>query len=516
MANELSAWDRLTAIATLGTRRGSMPNTTWPDSLEAASVADSPEKTLLRAAAATSVWNLAGRRAAIDATVEIIQSAPIVPTQSLASEAASMRLMRMMAGDRRELIAEWFELAQTAAKSLAPHWLAVVLDVVPAKLRNQYPRVLGPAAAWLAHLNPQWTVSSIVDEPSEQRWHEGTIQERRAELVSMRKHDPSRAREWLVGTWSADPPEARETFLRALQVRLSADDEAFLEQALDDKRKGVRQAAVEALALMPYSAHARRNYERLESLIVFEEKKSGVLGTLSKRKLMIQLPAGIDKSAQRDGIESRPPAQRKIGERTFWLVQMIALAAPNHWIERFGCDAATFIDAAMSSEYALDLLSALSEAASRYPDPKWLTALCDAWLDSKQEQHVVAQATARLIASAPLETRGSLFEAQAEKLAKRNIDALLYLIENVDIGWTASITALAIDQIAARARSERQQWSHSRNALDAWAQRCDVPTALRLVPQAIAAAGEQSPWRNALEQFNDIVEFRAAMQRELM
>jgi hypothetical protein len=489
----------------------------WPDAtLAAAAVADSPEKTLLRAAAATVVWNLAGRRAASDAGATQAEPAPMVRSHSLASEAASMRLMRMMAGDRRELIAEWFELAQTAGKSLAPHWLAVVLDAVPAKLRNQYPRVLGPAATWLAQLNPEWIVTTVVDEPSEQRWHEGTIEERRAELVCMRKHDPALAREWLAATWSVDPPEARESFLRTLQVGLSTDDEAFLEQALDDKRKAVRQAAVEALALLPHSAHARRNYARLEPLVVLENKGSGLIAQLSKRKLAIQLPVAIDRATQRDGIELKPPAQRQIGERMYWLVQMIGQAAPTHWNARFGCDAATFIDAAMSTEYALDLLSALSEAASRHPDAEWLTALCDAWLDSKQEQHVVAQAIARLVASAPLAVRGSLFETQAEKLTKRNIDALLYLIENVAIHWTPSITTIAIDQIAARARSERQQWSHSRNALDAWGQRCDIPTALRLLPQAIGAAGEQSPWRSALEQLNDIVEFRAAMQRELM
>src|SRR5688500_4654320 len=81
----------------------------------------------------------------------------------------------------------------------------------------------------------------------------------RTELVCLRTHDPARARDWLAATWTTDPPEARETFLRALQVRLSAADETFLEAALDDKRKGVRQAAVEALALLPQSAHAHRN-----------------------------------------------------------------------------------------------------------------------------------------------------------------------------------------------------------------------------------------------------------------
>jgi hypothetical protein len=195
---------------------------------------------------------------------------------------------------------------------------------------------------------------------------------------------------------------------------------------------------------------------------------------------------------------------------------MIALAAPRHWNERFDCDAAAFVDAAMNTEYALELLSALSEAASRHADIEWLSALCDAWLESKQEQHVIVQAVARLIASLPPTARDSVFAAQAQQLAKRNVDAFLYLIENVDLEWTPAITELAIDYIATRARNERQNWSHARNTLDSWGRRCEVATAARLLPSAIAAAGDESPWRNALEQFNDTVEFRAAMKRELM
>ena len=78
------------------------------------------------------------------------------------------------------------------------------------------------------------------------------------------------------------------------------------------------------------------------------------------------------------------------------------------------------------------------------------------------------------------------------------------------------MTSVAIEHIAERARIEKQQWSHARNSLETWGRRCDVETALRLIPGVLMSAGENSPWRNAIEQLNDIVEFRAAMKRELM
>lgn len=515
MSQEPGAWEKITTVATLGTRRGTSPEPlTWPhEAIAAAATGASVERSILRCAAATYLWSFAGSRVAV-APTEVSEPAPPI-TGTFASEAASLRLLRMIGGDYRELIPEWFECAQTHGKSLAPHWLPVVLDGVPEKLRNRHPHVLGAFAAWLAKLNDKWLVSIAVAEPSEQRWSEGSLEERCAELLAKRGLDPARAREWLRSTWSSDPPEAREAFLIALRTGLSLEDEAFLEFALDDKRKGVRQAAVDTLSLLRWSAHAQRMQTRLDPLIVLDPKKTGLFGKGAKRTLTIELPAAIDKAAQRDGVESKPPAHRKIGERSFWLVQMVALVHPGHWTSRFDCDASTFISAVMNTDHALDLLSALSDAASRNADADWLAALTDAWIDSQQEQHVIAQAVARLIGAASASSRAAMLESQVHRLAKRSVDALSYLLDSIEVSWTPKVTSVAIEHIAERARSEKQQWSHSRNSLDAWGRRCDVATAAQLLPNAIACAGDASPWRNALEQFNDIVEFRAAMHREL-
>jgi hypothetical protein len=42
-----------------------------------------------------------------------------------------------------------------------------------------------------------------------------------------------------------------------------------------------------------------------------------------------------------------------------------------------------------------------------------------------------------------------------------------------------------------------------------------VPTASGLLPAVLDGLDAQSSWRNAMEQLNDIVEFRAAMRREI-
>jgi Family of unknown function (DUF5691) len=517
MATPLTSWERLAAIATLGTRRAPLPkDALWPEESLAAAANEStaPEMALLRAAAATWLWDVAGARAAAQSAESGQVSVP-APSQPLASEAASWRLARMIGGERPELLQEWFELARSARKTLPTHWLPVVLDGVAPKLRNAFPEVLGPAAAWLASQHPEWSVAPIVTVPSQDRWQEGTLIERRAELAAMRERDPARGRAWLESTWASDPADAREALLGALQIGLSAEDEPFLEAALDDKRKGVRQAAAECLARLPGSAHAQRNLARLEGLLVMEEPKGGLLARFRSRKLIVQLPAALDKAGVRDGLEAKPPAQRKIGDRAFWLEQMVELVPPCHWCERFGCDAPTFVAAAVETDHAGELLSAFSLAATRYPDVEFIGALCDAWLKSANDPPVIAQAVARLVSALPAEIRSETFEAQLRKVSERDFDAMFQMTMNYDLPWSASATTFALKTLGKRVAGDSQQYAHARNTLDTWGRRCDVPTASAVLPDMLAGAAEKPAWRNALEQFDDIVQFRAAMRKEL-
>lgn len=515
MTGGISAWERLTSVATLGTSRAPLPvDALWPDPALAQADA-APERTLLRAAAATYIWKLAGQRAAAQPSSGQNESLALADAGSPVSEAAAWRLGRMITGENKELIPQWLAFAQENGRTLPAHWLPVVLDALPPALRNEYSPVLGAAAQWLAQRNPKWSVRSAAQEPSEERWNTGTLEERRAELKTLRAVDPSRARTWVQSTWATDPPEAREEFLGILLAGLSLEDEAFLESALDDKRKGVRLAAAECLARLPSSAHARRNLERLEPLVTLEGQKSGLLGKLRKRKLELQLPESLDKPSLRDGIEAKPPAQRKLGERAFWLMQMIAIVPPAYWTRRFECDAATFIEAALATDYAADLLSALSAAIARHPDHEWLAALNVAWLSSSSDSQVTAQSLAALLLVATPEERVDLVKAQLRELGTRRFDIAFSVLTMIDVRWTPDITQLALNGLSAAIGVDARQGSHARNSLDVWARRCDIETARGAVLRLLENCTESSPWRHALEQMNDIIEFRETMYKEL-
>jgi hypothetical protein len=300
-----------------------------------------------------------------------------------------------------------------------------------------------------------------------------------------------------------------------MKIGLSAEDEPFLEAAIDDRRKGVRLQAADCLARLPDSQLVRRHFARLEQLLVLEEQKSGLLAKFRKRKLQIELPAALDKAAIRDGIEPKPPAQKKVGERAFWLTQMIAMVPPRRWCDRFDCDAGAFVAAAMTTEYAGDLLPALSAATVRHPHPEWISALARGWVESKNETLTIAQQIASLAGAAPLDERVALLESL---LSDTGLDAnvAFHLLSSVELPWNSSITLLALQNLEARVRADSQQWSHPRNALDEWARRCDVQTAAGELPRIVAICDEKSPWRSALDRMNAIVDFRDAMRMELL
>jgi uncharacterized lipoprotein YmbA len=92
-------------------------------------------------------------------------------------------------------------------------------------------------------------------------------------------------------------------------------------------------------------------------------------------------------------------------------MQMVAMARPNHWCERFGCDIQTFLDAALATDYAMDLLLALAHASIRQHDAVWIAALATrllAFQAAPEQQAVIAQTIPMLVAAAPPTERDRL------------------------------------------------------------------------------------------------------------
>jgi hypothetical protein len=491
-------WKRLLSIATLGVARAA-PATEelWPAGvtpIPAASVAD----TVLRAGMTAYLWQTAGGRAPAGPPLQV-HRAP-APARAQVPEAACWRLARMLTGTYRELVPQWLALAQDAQRELPVHWLPTALAGLSEEERQGFPDVLGPAAAWLGELNPGWKTTPPA--ASEELWSSGTVQERLTQLTLLRSHDPDRARHWLEQSWPDETPEARTTLIPALYTRLGASDEAFLEQALDDRRKEVRTVAADCLSHLPQSAHARRNEQRLAALITGDRKR--------KLVLRIELPQDLDKDAQRDGLAVKRPQGMQMGERTWWLSQMLALTRPRYWTERFECDPSSFIHALERAEHGAELIPTLASAASLHPDVEWARALCRWLCTGKEDARSRAHQLARVL-SALTGDQQPLLEELLERRSPLEHDLLDALL-GAKLAWSALATSRMLLWLAQQVTS--RQWLEW-PALATFARRAHVASARQELAAILETLPEVSV-RSQLEQAGQILDFRATMRRELL
>src|SRR5690348_15856749 len=92
-------------------------------------------------------------------------------------------------------------------------------------------------------------------------------------------------------------------FVAMLAFGLSLADEPFLERALDDRRKEVRQQAAGLLVRLPSSALAARMLDRARDLITL-----GTSTILHRPRIDVTPPDEADVAMIRDGVNPKPPA----------------------------------------------------------------------------------------------------------------------------------------------------------------------------------------------------------------
>jgi hypothetical protein len=97
---------------------------------------------------------------------------------------------------------------------------------------------------------------------------------------------------------------------------------------------------------------------------------------VEKRRLMnrfdVELPERLDDVAARDGIIEKAPGG--IGERAWWLRQVVASVPLSWWEDRLGLDAISLAAKAPIADVRLGWI----EAARRQSDSRWAAALFDA------------------------------------------------------------------------------------------------------------------------------------------
>jgi len=423
-------------------------------------------------------------------------------TKARPPELAGQFLARMLRGYLPQVLPEWLELAGSAGFRVPEELLPELLDQARAKteLRPLAKLVLGQRGAWLAAQNPDWSFAIDVSN-AEKSWQEGKHTERVAALRELRQTDPARGRELLSASWKDEPPDERADFIRVLSVNLSLDDEAFLESALDDKRKEVRAGAIRLLGSMADSKLVRRLKELAATLVHL--KKQLLRGT----SLEIALPAECTKEMGRYGVGTTKPPAKDIGEKAWWLKEMLEAIPPAHWTATLGLPAKDLIAAAQKSEFAAVLLAGWSEATVRYHDRDWAVA----WLAREDTLAYAPNFAKDLHADLEaLEWAISAFLRQSE----------LYhaLLDKLPPRWSRNLAQSILTKLQGKAAGSQIQTDY--------VQRMEWKTLLERAALAIppdlpqATSGwpkdlPQNQIREVVDEFCAVIEFRRAIHRHL-
>ena len=379
-------WSELVKTALLGTDRIALPEFASSDKLGRLLSQLDPsnrEGTLLAAAAVVALHRQCGS-AAVSGEKSGFRNCEQDETPRCSPNSASY-LKRMLQGQFPHLLPEFFSALAESNRRLPEETLPDVLDAgrKDGKLRGFVEQVIGRRGAWLASLNEEWDY--VAGKADVKEWETVSRPSRVAILRELRKINPADAIGLLASTWKQDGSEDRIAFMEELQIGLHSCDEEFLEAALDDRRKEVRKKAAELLVQLPDSQYVHRMINRVRPLVTTSNASgSKLIRALTRQaKIQVTLPDACDESMRRDSVEATPP--HGMGEKAWWLGQMVACVPINFWNEHLGLPPAQCVQDAEKTDYTDVLLPAWATATRRERHVAWAHAILEYALGAKKD-----------------------------------------------------------------------------------------------------------------------------------
>jgi hypothetical protein len=521
MSDDLRQRQQLLKIGTARAGRAPAPPAAPLDALFPQAQASEAESTLWLSLGALDLWERSGflpparpLQAALDpAPLEILRPCP---------PRAEAILSRLLGGAYpASLQAEWLRLLQRHGGHLPARFLPRLLDMATRQpaLRAQLLPVLGERGRWLARMQAEWAWATNGAADEQTSWDTGTPEQRLLALRSWRARDLQAARDALAAAWPSEAPEQRAALLPALGVQLSLADEAFLEAALDDRRKEVRSAAQRLLASLPGSQLGQRMLARLLPLLRVEKP------WLGKARIELALPETHDAAMRRDGIGVA--AHPGMGEKAGWVVDMLAAVDPRVWEKQFERSPRECLALADNSEFRAVLMRGWALAALRQLE-----------LDAAPELQAWQQELARWWIGADIVRReavpGVLFGMVAARFHDNAGGASVALLDALPSDWSGDPELLQL--LHRLADQSQDSWTPALTG--SFLQRLQAirpglmkqgqlgPTQLLLSPfarvadPAVATAAEadwrdsikiDSEWRPTIDRFFDLVRLRHEM-----
>jgi hypothetical protein len=383
--NSAQLWNELVKTALLGTDRVALPELGSSDNVRAllSQLDQSNREALLLAAAAVVSLHRQCGTAVVPGEKSGFPPCKKDEAPRCSSNPASY-LKRMLQGQFPHLLPEFFLALAKSGQRLPEEVLPDTLDAgrKDVKLRNFVAQVIGCRGEWLASLNEEWDY--VAAKADVKDWETASRPSRVSILRELRKNNPSAAIGLLTSTWKQDGPEDRIAFIDELQTGIHAGDEEFVELALEDRRKEVRRKAAELLVQIPESKLVRRMIDRTRSLVAAGSASgSKLIRALARQsKIQVTLPEACDETMRRDGVEPTPP--QGMGEKAWWLGQMVASVPITFWNDHLGLPPAQCVQDAEKTDYREILLPAWAKATKRGCHVEWAQAILEHALSAKR------------------------------------------------------------------------------------------------------------------------------------
>jgi hypothetical protein len=405
---------------------------------------------LLEAAATALIYRRAGVRPATGH--EAVPPAPPETGPALPA-AAGARLLRILSDGTQvsqELLQQWLALAAGRGGHAPPEALPALFDAGRrnAAIRPALGRVAGRRGTWLAAMRADWhwlldeaPGLTASDDPA--IWETGAQAERLAYLTHLRRESPDTARELLDRTWAGESAEDRTRLLTALETGLSPADEEFLERALDDRRHGVRETALDLLRRIPGSGLRDRMAVRARAAVRLDRN------ALGRERLAVTVPEQLDPGLRRDGVGATPI--RGAGVSAWLLEEIVAGTTLSVWTTDFDRSPAAVIELARGHDWEMPLVHGWAKAAITQQDDAWVTALVAAEAGVRD---VVRWRLYQMLPPDELARIAADFLRREDHLANRLLT--IYTGE-----WTRELAVTVIETIARRAREDRHSWQLS-------------------------------------------------------
>lgn len=368
-------WAALLPVAMVGTDRQPGPLPRWPGevgALVAEAATGEPATAVLRAAAVLAVCGVAGGQGAAW-TAALPEAAPddtLPPLPAGPLHAAAGWLFDE--GPDRLEHDFCLALAQAGLR-LPPALLPRALDAGrrSVALRAPLSPVLGERGRWLAAQHETWRYAAGVagDAGETATWTDGSIDQRRAFLAAERGRDPAAARDRLAAALPELAAKERADLAGVLATSLDADDEPLLDQLRADRSREVRQVALGLLLRLPDAGHPTRAIARLAALMRPDRA----------RRWVIDAPDAVDPAWKDDQVDAARPSHESLGERGWWLYQLVRQAPLSWWTGHTGLTAAELRAWADGTDWAEALLRGWRDVLTRTAAPDWCEAFLAHW-----------------------------------------------------------------------------------------------------------------------------------------